>query len=304
MMSQALRRLFRPVPQLAHHVASPAPPCCHHLCRKTFCTQSGVHQKYTEEAASSGFLPTKLSCSTPSVSSSLSPETLKTLSDDDKELFKSLESAVEALGEEAVDGHPLVEARDKVATAFRDKAALLKRDWTDEMFQQGEDINETRVAELERLLATGITATGTGLEDGRNLGSALDLVGVYMKNYKLDKAEAVLQRCGQYIGARGGVWMVKFLNHLSTVRMKQGRHLEALEMLYELELYSPYSAEEAPEFYETVNRNLAWVFKSLGRVDEAATYFERMSVCSKKHKGKLDWFDCWDIGKLMAMCSY
>eukprot|EP00933_Yihiella_yeosuensis_P049359 TRINITY_DN4618_c0_g1_i2.p1 TRINITY_DN4618_c0_g1~~TRINITY_DN4618_c0_g1_i2.p1 ORF type:complete len:319 (+),score=51.60 TRINITY_DN4618_c0_g1_i2:101-1057(+) len=80
--------------------------------------------------------------------------------------------------------------------------------------------------------------------------------------------------------------------------MKQGRHLEALEMLYDLELYSPYGPEEAPEFFETLYRNLAWALKALGRIDEASMYFERMAAASQKSKGRLDWFDCWDIGKL------
>jgi len=51
---------------------------------------------------------------------------------------------------------------------------------------------------------------------------------------KLHKADAVLARCAPHVAARGGVWMVKWLNHISTVRMKQSRHLEALEMLYAL----------------------------------------------------------------------
>ncbi|CAJ1423706.1 unnamed protein product [Effrenium voratum] len=222
------------------------------------------------------------------------------LSQDDAELFQSLQSAVEALGEEATPDHPMVEVRDKLATAFRDKAALLKRNWTDEMFQEGEEMNEEKVAEIEAAMATDLGRSGGGLQNGQNLGNALDLVGVYMKNYKLDKADAVLARCGPFVSSRGGVWMIKWLNHVSTVRMKQSRHLEALEMLYELELYSPYNAEEAPEFFATLYRNLAWALKALGRLEEAAVYFARMASASQQAKGTLDWFDQWDIGKLAA----
>jgi len=153
-------------------------------------------------------------------------------------------------------------------------------------------------------MASTLGQSGSGLEDGNNLGSALDLVGVYMKNYKLDKADAVLARCAPHVSARGGVWMVKWLNHVSTVRMKQSRHQEALEMLYDLELYSPYNATEAPEFFETLYRNLAWALKALGRVNDALVYFERMAKASKAHKGTFDWFDCWDIGKLAATRAY
>lgn len=228
----------------------------------------------------------------------------ETLSKEDAEIIEALQGAVAALGDEATADHPLVQVLDKAALAYRDKAALLKRDWTDEMFQEGEDDNDMRVAEIEAMLASGLSVSGSGLEDGGNLGSALDLVGVYMKNYKLDKANAVLDRCAPHVSKRGGVWMVKWLNHVSTVRMKQSRHLEALEMMYDLELYSPYSAEEAPAFFETLNRNLAWALKACGRIDEAAVYFERMARDAQAHKGGLDWFDCWDIGKLMATRAF
>ena len=175
------------------------------------------------------------------------------LSEEDAELFESLQSAVSALGDEA--DHPMIEVRDKLAVAFRDKAALLKRNWTDEMFQEGQHLNEEKVAEIEAAMATDLGSFGGGLQNGQNLGNALDLVGAYMKNYKLDKADAVLAKCGPFVSHRGGVWMVKWLNHVqglrvaaccsiavqdvvsflssswpevSTVRMKQSRHLEAL----------------------------------------------------------------------------
>ena len=137
------------------------------------------------------------------------------LSKDDAELYQSLQAVVESLGDEATADHPIVEARDKLATAFRDKAALLKRNWTDEMFQEGEEMNEEKVAEIEEAMATDLGRSGGGLRNGQNLGNALDLVGVYMKNYKLDKADAVLSRCGPFVSERGGVWMIKWLNHVS-----------------------------------------------------------------------------------------
>lgn len=226
----------------------------------------------------------------------------KSLPQEDLEVLENLQAAVEAFAADDLDAaKPLMEIRDKLLSAYRDKAALLKRDWTDEMFQEGEGVNEERVAEIEASLARGLTG---GLEDGVTLGGALDIVGVYLKNYKLDKADAVLARCGPHISNRGGVWMVKWLNHISTVRMKQSRYVEALEMLYDLELYSPYTPEEAPEFFEILFRNLAWALKALGRIDDALVYFERMATASASHKGTLDWFDFWDIGKLAAAHGY
>ena len=136
------------------------------------------------------------------------------LSKDDAELFESLQAVVESLGDEATADHPMVEVRDKLATAFRDKAALLKRNWTDQMFQEGEEMNEEKVTEIEAAMVSDLGRSGGGLLNGKNLGNALDLVGVYMKNYKLDKADAVLSRCGPFVSQRGGVWMIKWLNHV------------------------------------------------------------------------------------------
>ena len=187
------------------------------------------------------------------------------LSEEDAELFESLQSAVSALGDEA--DHPMIEVRDKLAIAFRDKAALLKRNWTDEMFQEGQHLNEEKVAEIEAAMATDLGSFGGGLQNGQNLGNALDLVGAYMKNYKLDKADAVLAKCGPFVSHRGGVWMVKWLNHdgasvqsstavlssswpeVSTVRMKQSRHLEALAPRPLQHVHIAYGAS-CPSFHQ------------------------------------------------------
>ena len=37
----------------------------------------------------------------------------------------------------------------------------------------------------------------------------------YKKNYKLEKAEAVLLRCTRHAEERSGAWLVKYLNHMS-----------------------------------------------------------------------------------------
>jgi len=282
------------------------------MCHRAFCSPSAASTSAPSSCGTESLSRASSSSSAPLPAPLASSVTYESsLSQEDAELIQSLNAAVAMLGPEDLGGngaepHPLVEVRDKVVASYQDKAALLKRDWTDEMFQEGEEINEARVAEIEAALVGGLGSDGRGstLADGRNLGSALDLVGAYMKNYMLDKADAVLARCGPHVSDRGGVWMIKWLNHTSTVRMKQGRYSEALEMLYELEIYSPYNAEEAPEFYETLYRNLGWALKSLGRVDEAAVYFERMAQVAQTHKGQLDWFDCWDIGKLLVMLAY
>ncbi|CAE7548100.1 rplY, partial [Symbiodinium natans] len=57
--------------------------------------------------------------------------------------------------------------------------------------------------------------------DPEVLGTALDIVGAYLKNYEVDKAGAVVETVLEYCRARGGLWQIKALNHLATVRMKQ-----------------------------------------------------------------------------------
>merc|ERR1740121_553051 len=58
------------------------------------------------------------------------------------------------------------------------------------------------VAGLARELpAEELTAT---LATPRNLGAALDLVGAYLKNYEIDKADLVLERVVPLCRERGG----------------------------------------------------------------------------------------------------
>merc|ERR1740129_1083608 len=101
-----------------------------------------------------------------------------------------------------------------------------------------------------------------GLGDAKILGSAIDLAGAYKKNYKLEKGEAVLLRCTRHAEDRSGAWMVKYLNHISQVRMKQRRNVEALEMMYEIEslAYFPMDEPGASTFYETLYRNMRFMF--------------------------------------------
>jgi len=99
---------------------------------------------------------------------------------------------------------------------------------------------------------------------------------------------------------------VKYLNHLSQVRMKQRRDLEALDMMYEIEMLASFPMHEpgASEFYETLFRNMSAGLRSLGREDEAAVYYMKMVEAARYHKPQLDWMDLWDLGLLMANRAY
>lgn len=100
--------------------------------------------------------------------------------------------------------------------------------------------------------------------------------------------------------------MVKYLNHISQVRMKQRRNAEAMEMMYEIESLASFPLEEpgASEFYETLYRNMSSCLRSMGREDEAAVYFMKMAEAARYHKASLDWMDLWDLGVLIANRAY
>ena len=59
-------------------------------------------------------------------------------------------------------------------------------------------------------------------------------------------------RCRQ----RGGLWLIKALNHYSTVRMKQSRYQDALEMLLEMESLVPYDPDTSTDIYVAPERVL------------------------------------------------
>eukprot|EP00439_Symbiodinium_sp_Y106_P047030 s1620_g6.t1 len=128
----------------------------------------------------------------------------------------------------------------------------------------------------------------------------------YKKNYKLDKAEAVLLRCTRNAELRSGAWQVKYLNHMSQVRMKQSRDVEAMEMMYEMESLATFPMHEpgAAQFYETLYRNMSSSLRRMGREDEAALYFLKMAEACRFHKKQLDWMDLWDLGILIANRAY
>lgn len=194
-------------------------------------------------------------------------------------------------------------ALEDVRERERDRAALVKRDWSDEAYEKGEAGNEATLERFEHELVGMLQRAGSlGLGDAEVLGSAIDLAGGYKKNYRLDHAEAVLLRCTRGAEEKSGPWMVKYLNHISQVRMKQRRDVEALEMMYEIESLAAFPLDEpgASEFYETLYRNMSASLRGLGREDEAAVYFSKAMDAARRHKPSMDWMDLWDLGVLIA----
>mmetsp|Transcript_96393 Transcript_96393/g.267781 ORF Transcript_96393/g.267781 Transcript_96393/m.267781 type:complete len:561 (-) Transcript_96393:41-1723(-) len=143
------------------------------------------------------------------------------------------------------------------------------------------------------------------LDDPEVLGSALDIVGAYLKNYAVDKAAGIVETVLPICRHKGGLWHLKALNHLATVRMKQARPSEALSALEEVDKYanmnlSPQQQDEAWEFRETVYRNFGWVLSSLGREDEAINYIQRAVTVKERVGRPASWFDLWDLGRMKA----
>lgn len=183
-----------------------------------------------------------------------------------------------------------------------DREHLMKRSWSDTAFEDGEEANATTIEGFELELVGMLRTSKQGLADSKILGNAIDLAGAYKKNYKLEKSEAVLLRCTRQAEERSGAWMVKYLNHISQVRMKQSRDVEAMEMMYEMEILAHFPMHEpgASTFYETLYRNMSSCLRRMGREDEAAEYFMKMVQASQHHKKTLDWMDLWDLGILIA----
>lgn len=144
------------------------------------------------------------------------------------------------------------------------------------------------------------------LNDPEVLGSALDIVGAYLKNYEVDKAAAVVETVLPVVRQRGGLWLLKALNHLATVRMKQARPAEALEILKEVEAYvglnqqEEKERDEAWEFWEKTYRNFAWCLSSLDRDEEALQYLQKVVDVKERVGETVSWFDLWDLGRMKA----
>lgn len=200
----------------------------------------------------------------------------------------------------------MLETVAQLESQQRDRAALMKRSWSDSPFEEGEARNEEVIEGFELELVGMLRSSPKGLGDGQILGNAIDLAGAYKKNYKLEKSEAVLLRCTRHAEERSGAWMVKYLNHISQVRMKQSRDVEAMEMMYEIESLANFPMDEpgASTFYETLYRNMSSGLRRMAREDEAAVYFMKMVEASQYHKPRLDWMDLWDLGLLIANRSY
>lgn len=228
-----------------------------------------------------------------------------------------------------------------LAISVDEKPWCMKRDWTDENFQRGAEANATRLQEFEDILvgkmresalnassaasaSSSDEATSSGdalahvlgydvrsevLRDPEILGSALDIVGAYLKNYEVDKACAVMETVLPVCREKGPLWLLKALNHMATVRMKQSLPEEALKCLQEIEVVAGSSLsepemDEAWEFWETTYRNFGWIMSSMGRESEAVAYIRRAVDVKERVGLPASWFDLWDLGRMTATSAF
>ncbi|OLQ06598.1 hypothetical protein AK812_SmicGene10069 [Symbiodinium microadriaticum] len=108
----------------------------------------------------------------------------------------------------------------------------------------------------------------------------LDLAVVYLKNYSLDKADALYAAMEKQCLSRGLPWDVKFLQDLATLRCKQHRQ---------------EVAKRTPP-HEATLRNLGTVYNMLREHDKAKIYFEAASNLV----GAREKEDLWNLG-IVAM---
>lgn len=138
------------------------------------------------------------------------------------------------------------------------------------------------------------------LFEARNLGVALDLIGVYLKNYEIIKADAVLNRIVPLCRLKGGPWLMKALDKTCAVRMKQHRAYDALTALKELESLVPFTAEEGWEFHDMLYRNFAWVYSAIDETEKCLEYTRKAVEVKRANNVLATWFDCWDMAKAHA----
>ncbi|CAJ1335988.1 unnamed protein product [Effrenium voratum] len=156
--------------------------------------------------------------------------------------------------------------------------------WSSQDFLGGLEENMRIVQKCEADFARLVAAHAEGFRAPEVLAAGLDLAVVYLKNYSLDKADALYSAMEWHCMSRGLPWDVKFMQDLATLRCKQNRQAEAATLLEEL-------ARRTPP-HEATLRNLGTVYNMLREHDKAKTYFEAASELV----GQREKEDLWNLG--------
>lgn len=160
--------------------------------------------------------------------------------------------------------------------------------WSEQDFLGGLEENMKIVQNCEAEFARRMAMYPEGFRAPEILAAGLDLAVVYLKNYSLDKADALYAAMEKQCLSRGLPWDVKFLQDLATLRCKQNRQAEAAPLLEEV-------AKRTPP-HEATLRNLGTVYNMLREHDKAKIYFEAASNLV----GAREKEDLWNLG-IVAM---
>ncbi|GAB5356796.1 hypothetical protein AAMO2058_000319800 [Amorphochlora amoebiformis] len=140
----------------------------------------------------------------------------------------------------------------------------------------------------------------------KTLGHSLDLVGAYLKNYMIDKADAIMQTILPICKQKGGLWEIKALNFYAAIRAKQSRYSDSLTFLQDLLSVITIGEDEegAWEIYDMVYRNFGVSYEGLGKLEKALEYFTWAMNVKVRAGLEASWFDHWDIGRVQSSIAF
>lgn len=167
--------------------------------------------------------------------------------------------------------------------------ALLDREdfvWQEHDFMDGPEANLRILQGFEAEYIKRVAASKDGFRDPRVLCASLDLACAYIKNYALDKADALYTAIEPHCMERGLPWDVKCLQDMATLRCKQARQPEAAVLLEEV-------AKRTPPHSATL-RNLGTVYNMLGEHEKAQEYFVAAQQLDGHDEPEKD--DLWNVG--------
>ena len=166
---------------------------------------------------------------------------------------------------------------------IRRATQLLMNDTYDGDFVGGAEENDRTVQGREAQFLTSVAAEG--VPDDFVAAEALHLAGVYIKNYLLDKADALLSVLTEFCEGAGGPFHWKHLQNVATLRFKQNRQVECAARFEELIKIAPPSP--------ATHANLTTAYNSVGAYDKALEHIEK-GVALKG--GVMDKDDMWSMG--------
>lgn len=158
--------------------------------------------------------------------------------------------------------------------------------WSEHDYMSGPQENLRILQSYEAEYARRVAFSEEGFRDPKVLSGALDLAVAYLKNYAVDKADALYAATEPYCMERGLPWDVKWLQDCATLRCKQQRQPEAAVLLEEV-------AKRTPPHPATLN-NLGTVYNMMRDHEKAQEYFLAAQQVAGHQEPDKD--DLWNMG--------